>query len=94
MTYGVYTEDLKASSLTEVSLETARRYLHKGYVVCSEKNVKCGFEIKIYFHTYFKFRWFRKWLNYIDIGFVNISWRHQEYTTADKIVERWSGDKA
>lgn len=59
-------------------------------VICSEKKVKCGFEIKIYFHTYFKFKWFRKFLNYIELGFVNISWHVQKYTTADKIVERWN----
>lgn len=94
MTYGVYTEDLKAFSLTEVSLESARRYLHKGYVICSEKRVKAGLEIKIYFHKYFLLQWFRKWRDYIELGFVRVGWCFHIYSTADKIVERWNGDKA
>lgn len=91
MTYGVYTEDLKAYSLTEVSLETARRYLYKGHVVCSEKRVKCGFEIKIYFHKYFLFQLPCRWRDYIELGFVQIMWRIHTYSTADKIIEKWNG---
>ena len=87
MTYGVYTEDLKAYSLTEVSLETARRYLRKGSVVCSEKRVKSGFEIRIYFHKYFLFQRPCRWRDYIELGFVQIGWKFHTYSTADKIVE-------
>lgn len=93
MTYGVYTEDLKAFSLKDVSLETARRYLRKGHVICSEKRVRCGFEISIYFHKYFLFQLPCRWRDYIELGFVRIRWRSYTYLTADKIVETFKEDE-
>lgn len=93
MTYGVYTEDLKAFCITEVPLEAAQRYLRKGYVICSEKKVKTGLEISIYFHKYFLFQWFARWRRYVELGFVQISWKFHACSTADKTVERWDGGK-
>jgi hypothetical protein len=91
MTYGVYSKDLSAYSLTGVTLETARRYLWRpDDVICSEKEVCNGFEITVLWHK--TWRW-NCWWGHLEIGPLAIIWRRHTYTTADKIVERFKEKK-
>jgi len=87
MTYGVYTPDLKASTLQDVSLDTARRYRHGDYVICTEQLKTFGFEVTFAVVDYWEFRFFR-YLHEASIGFLQVKWRRLRYRTADKIVER------
>lgn len=88
MTYGVYSADLKGVSLSGVSIETARKYLHGDRVICSEKRIRTGFEISVAFkwkHFAFRFRPYGD--DAILIGPLMISWRVLTYVWADKVVE-------
>ena len=86
MTYGVYTPDLKASSIQDVDLETARRYCYGDHVICTERMKTFGFEVTFAIVDYWQFRFYR-YLQEARIGFLRIHWRRLRYRTADKIVE-------
>lgn len=86
MTYGLYTPDLKAVSLSDVDLETARRYQHGELVICTERMKTYGFEITLSVVNYWQFRIWR-WLGEARLGFVRVKWGRLRYRTADKIVE-------
>lgn len=90
MTYGVYTEDLKYISVGRLRLEECREYLSKGYVICSEKELVTGFEIKIQFHKMPRWRWC-EWEK--TIGFVSFEFRKLKYFWADKVVEEYKGNE-
>lgn len=86
MTYGVYTKDLKAFCLKDVSLETARKYLHKGDVICSLKRKCIGVSMCIYWH--------KKWelhrsKGYVVIGPLELCWSKEYMMVADKVVEEY-----
>lgn len=88
MYYGVFTKDLRANSIGESSLETCRKYLREGYVICTEKEITTGFEIKIQFHKRPRWYW-NKWAAKKDIGFVSFEVRKLKYYWADKVVEEY-----
>ena len=93
MTYGVYSADLKGVSLSGVSIETARKCLYGGKVICSEKRIKTGFEITFTFKwRYLQFRFKPRLDDAIQIGPLEIGWRALSYIWADKIVEE-GGEK-
>lgn len=88
MTYGVYTEDLQFSRLNETNMEACERWLAKGYVICTEKQIPTGLRVVLHFH------WWRKphnhkWCNEVELGFVSVEWRKTSYNWADKIVKRY-----
>lgn len=88
MTYGVYSEDLSVIKIGEVSLKEARKWLRKGLVICIEKEVTTGFELKLQLH--FRPRWcWCKWEPKKSIGFISFEFRRLGYMWADKIVERY-----
>lgn len=89
MTYGVYSKDLKSTSIQGLTLDNAKRYCRDGMVVCSEKEGINYFEICVMFHKWWGVR-ARPSLGYVDIGFVSFSWRSIRYKCADKIV--WDGE--
>lgn len=86
MSYGIYSPDLKAVSLSDVSLETARRYRHGDDVICTERMKTYGFEVAFAIVDYWQFRLWRH-LGEARVGFLRIKWRRLRYRTADKIVE-------
>ena len=86
MTYGLYTSDLKASSLQDVDLETARSYQHGDMVICTERMKTFGFEVTFSVVNYWSFRLWRH-LGEARLGFLQIKWGRLRYRTADKIVE-------
>ena len=88
MYYGVYTKDLQFISIGEQSLETCRKYLSEGYVICSEKEITTGFEVKIQFHKRPRWHWC-KWDSKKEIGFVSFEFRKLKYYWADKVVEEY-----
>ena len=59
MTYGVWTPDFKAYSLSGVTLETARRYCTKDMGVCSERDKLYGYAFRVIFRggIEFGYRW-------------------------------------
>ena len=89
MYYGVFTKDLKTISLGESSLEVCRRYLRKGYVICTEKEITTGIEIKIQFHKRPRWYWKRRDTKKY-IGFVSFEFRKLSYYWADKVVEEYN----
>ena len=89
MYYGVFTKDMKSIKCGEITLAEARRHLSKGYVICTEKEITTGLEIKIQFHK--RPRWHcRKWDPKKDIGFVSFEFRKLSYYWADKVVEKYN----
>ena len=89
MYYGVFTKDMKSIKCGEITLAEARRRLSKGYVICTEKEITTGLEIKIQFHK--RPRWHcRKWDTKKDIGFVSFEFRKLSYYSADKVVEKYN----
>ena len=86
MTYGLYTPDLKASSLQDVDLEIALRYRHGDYVICEERDKTFGFEITIRFQDYWSFR-IRPMFQYADLGFVSIKWNRLKCKKPVRIIE-------
>ena len=88
MTYGVYTEDLKASYLSGIhSIEDCKRYCYSGRVICSEKQKRSTFEIRLYFHKWWEIKFsFR--MHHLELGWLTITWGWDYYTCADKIVWR------
>ena len=92
MTYGVYDEDLSAYSLHDVDLDTARRFMREGKVICSLKEKKCGIALSILW----EWRWKMSFRRYgIWLGPFYITWSWKRNLVADKIVERYqrNGDK-
>lgn len=85
MTYGVYSRNLGAVSLSEVSLKTAKEYCRGEMVVCSEKERTIGLEISVKFCKSWSIR-IRPRLSYANLGFIHLSWRWMKYKWADKIV--------
>ena len=86
MTYGLYSDDLKFVKFGDTSLEDAKKYLRKGTVVCSEKEITTGLKIILHFHSWRKpchFHWEEKY----ELGFVSVEWMKTSYKWADKIVE-------
>ena len=57
MYYGVFTKDLKSIKCGEITLGEARGWLSKGYVICTEKEITTGLEIKIQFHKRPRWHW-------------------------------------
>ena len=86
MTYGVYTPDLKAVSLSDVDLETARKYRHGDSVICSQRWKTYGFEVSFKFVNFWSVKIYRH-LGEVRLGFMHINWNRLRYKTADKIVE-------
>ena len=89
MYYGVFTKDLKSIKCGEITLGEARRWLSKGYVICTEKEITTGLEIKIQFHKRPRWHWC-KWDTKKDIGFVSFEFRKLKYYWADKVVEEYN----
>ena len=87
VTYGVYTKDLSCVSLSGRDLEVAKEYCWGDHVVCSEKFKITGFALHIKFSKYWEFR-LRPRLNYLNLGFLHISWETTRLLWADKIVWR------
>lgn len=87
MTYGVYTRDLKAVSLSErPSIDIAKKWCYDNdHVVCSEKKIWCGWSITFYFHKWKGIRIRPSWDEW-RFGFVSIETKTHRYTWADKIV--------
>jgi hypothetical protein len=87
VTYGGYNRNLKSVSLSgQYSIDDCKKYLWRDTdVICSEKEVWCSLSIKITFHAWRGFRWFR-WDPSITLGFVTIEKKNNYYTWADKIV--------
>ena len=58
MTYGVYTRDLKSVSLSkQYSIDKAKKWCYdNNHVVCSEKEIWCGWSITFRFHKWKGFR--------------------------------------
>lgn len=92
MTYGVYTKSLDAYSIREVSLETARRYLHSpNHVIASERKVCRGITIEFYWEKKWRFRIRRSelWIGPVALYFTKL------YTTMpDKVVEEYKPNGA
>lgn len=88
MYYGVFTKDLKSIKCGEITLDEARRWLSKGYVICTEKGITTGFEIKVQFHKRPRWYW-NRWTAKKDIGFVSFEFRKLKYYWADKVVEKY-----
>ena len=84
-TYGAYTQDLTGVSISGKDLETAKEYCYPDHVVCSEKYKTTGFALHIKFSKYWEFKLRPRW-NYINLGFVHISWETMRQLWADKIV--------
>ena len=89
-TYGVYTQDLTGVSISNLDLETAKRYCYQDHVVCSEKYRTIGFALHIRISKFWEFRLRPRW-GYINLGFINISWETIRQLWADKIV--WMREK-
>lgn len=89
MYYGVFTKDLKSIKCGEISLGEARRWLSKGFVICTEKEITTGFEIKVQFHKIPRWCW-NRWDAKKDIGFVSFEFRKLSYYWADKVVEEYN----
>ena len=98
MTYGVYTRDMQAVSLSgQSSIESCKKYLWRDLVVCSEKQRLSSWGIEILFH---KWRGFHYWKIFkeCNLGFMTFKIKSNYYTGADKIVydpqkERKGGEK-
>ena len=86
MTYGLYSPDLKASSLQDVDLDTARRYQYGDMVICTERMRTYGFEVTLSFVNYWNFKIWRH-IGEARLGFLHVRWGRLRYRTADKIVE-------
>ena len=88
MTYGVYTEDLKACSLSGIyTIDECKRYCYSGRVVCSEKERKCSFEVGLRFHGWWRIK-ISLLMKLFELGWITITWGWNYYTCADKIVWR------
>ena len=88
MTYGVYTRDLKASSLSGMNtIEDCKRYCYSGRVVCSEKEKKCSFNVRLSFHGWWRIK-ISLLMKRFELGWLTITWGWDFYTCVDKIVWR------
>lgn len=87
MTYGVYNRDLKSVSLSgKYSIDDCKKYLWRDTdVVCSEREKWCSWEVKLIFHEWRSFQYWR-YYNQIILGFVSIEMHSNYYTGPDKIV--------
>jgi len=92
MTYGTYTPDMKACGLSGVSLAEAKQYCFGDHVVCSERDVTCGWAVRVAFTDRWEWRLRRRWSSSIDLGFIHISWERLHYPWADKVV--WTKEAA
>lgn len=86
-TYGVYTKDLSGVSISNLDLETAKGYCYSDHVVCSEKYRTTGFALHIQISKFYEFKLRPRW-NYLNLGFIHISWEVIRQLWADKIVWR------
>lgn len=94
MTYGVYYEGTQYVSIGGLgSIESARKHMRKGCVLCSEKEITIGYELKLQFHKRPRWRWVR-WDARKDVGFISFEWRRLSYTWADKIIETFEESEA
>lgn len=90
MTYGVYTNDLKGVSINDTDFETAKSWCSPNHVVCSEKIVTTGFEVRIRISKYWEFRVRPQW-GILNLGWLKIEWRRTTQLWADKVV--WDPEK-
>lgn len=88
MSYGVYTKDLKAIKYGGITLGEARKWLSKGYVICTEKEITFGYEIRLQVSKHWNWRW-KKYDTVKQLGFLTFEWRPLRYDWADKVVEEY-----
>lgn len=89
MTYGVYSKDLHSVVIDRLpSYQCAKKYRHGDYVICTEKERRLGFRLRLTF-LYRREVWrfgLSKWDNLFQIGPIKIEWEKISYIWADKIV--------
>lgn len=72
--YAVVTEDFTATSFSDYSLETCKRFCREGYVIIRTYRKKLGYEFRFCWMKWdkpftFRFRW-----NDINLLWLHISW--------------------
>lgn len=69
--YAVVTEDFSATSFSDYSFETCKRYCRKGYVIIRTYRKKMGYQFRICWYKWYKpFELRSKW------GRFNLLWLH------------------
>ena len=92
MTYGVYSKDFDACYLSGTDYISAKNNCRvaKGRVVCSEKEEKFGFEVRIRCHKSFGVGG-SIICGYVTLGFVTLMWSMLRSLVPNKVV--WGGDE-
>ena len=86
--YAVMNKTLTGYSLSSEDIETCKRYCHKGDVIVEQIPYVYGIQIRIRFYKPWKWIYYDRYANELNIGWMHIQWIKEYTHKKGKIVYR------